>query len=71
VDGIDPLHCVLAFGLDGVQLRDLNSVHGTYVNGERVENVTLRDGDLLKVGPFQFRVELTAAPCRRAGGGAD
>ena len=62
LDGIDPLHCLLAFGPDGVELRDLNSVHGTYVNGERAENAVLRHGDLLKVGPFQFRVELTASP---------
>ena len=43
-------------------LRDMNSVHGTYVNGERAENVTLRHGDLLKIGPFQFRLELTLRP---------
>jgi pSer/pThr/pTyr-binding forkhead associated (FHA) protein len=61
VDGVDPLHCLLVFFNGGVQLRDLNSLHGTYVNGSRVQNVTLQQGDLLKVGPFQFRVELSIA----------
>jgi pSer/pThr/pTyr-binding forkhead associated (FHA) protein len=62
VDGVDPLHCLVVFGPDGVRLRDLNSVHGTWVNGVRAENALLRHGDLLKVGPFQFRVELNVAP---------
>jgi pSer/pThr/pTyr-binding forkhead associated (FHA) protein len=62
VDGVDPLHCLVVHGPDGVRLRDLNSVHGTCVNGVRAENALLRHGDLLKVGPFQFRVEFNLAP---------
>jgi pSer/pThr/pTyr-binding forkhead associated (FHA) protein len=60
VEGVDPMHCLLVFGEGGMQLRDLNSVSGTYVNGIRAENVPLQHGDVLKVGPFQFRVELPA-----------
>ncbi|MSQ96525.1 MAG: FHA domain-containing protein [Gemmataceae bacterium] len=60
VDGVDPLHCVLIPSPDGVHLRDLNSGTGTHVNGEPVESVLLRAGDLLRVGPFEFRVELPA-----------
>jgi pSer/pThr/pTyr-binding forkhead associated (FHA) protein len=62
VDGVDPLHCLVVLGPDGVRLRDLNNVHGTFVNGVRAENTLLRHGDLLKIGPFQFRVELNLAP---------
>src|SRR5262249_35897703 len=62
VDGVDPLHCLLVPGPDGVRLRALNSVHGIWVNGVRAETALLRHGDLLKVGPFQFRVELNLAP---------
>ncbi len=58
VDGVDPLHCLLVFREDGLELRDLNSVHGSYVNGSRVDGAKLRSGDLIKVGPFQFRLEL-------------
>jgi pSer/pThr/pTyr-binding forkhead associated (FHA) protein len=59
VEGVDPMHCVLVIGPEGVQLRDLNSVRGSYVNGSRVESVLLRHGDILNVGPFQFRAELS------------
>jgi chromosome segregation ATPase len=62
VEGVDPLHCLLVFGPDGLVMRDLNSVHGSFVNGERSEHLTLKHGDFLKIGPFQFRVELTAVP---------
>src|SRR5690349_4882097 len=55
VDGIDPLHCVVLAGPDGLEVRDLNSVAGTFVNGERVEQAALQDGDLLKIGPFLFK----------------
>ena len=58
VDGVDSLHCVLVVSPDGVQLRDLDSVHGTLVNGVRNDNGLLNHGDLLKIGPFQFRLEL-------------
>ena len=62
VDGVDPMHCLIVLGPDGVRLRDLNSVHGTFVNGVRADNALVRHGDLLKIGPFQFRVELNLAP---------
>jgi pSer/pThr/pTyr-binding forkhead associated (FHA) protein len=58
VKGIDPLHCVVIAGPNGVELRDLNSADGTFVNGTRVDHVSLQQGDLVKVGPFQFRLEL-------------
>ncbi len=60
VDGVDPMHCVLIASPEGVQLRDLNNGQGTYVNDERVEAAWLSHGDRLKVGPFEFRVELSA-----------
>ena len=32
-----------------------------YVNGERVPSANLKDGDLLAIGPFQFRLHLPPA----------
>ncbi|HZZ82119.1 MAG TPA: FHA domain-containing protein [Gemmataceae bacterium] len=60
VDGVDPLHCLIVCARDGVHLRDLDSASGTFVNGERADNAILQHGDILKVGPFQFRLELNA-----------
>ena len=55
VDGVDPRHCLLVQTPSGFHLRDLHSVHGTFVNGSRVQATLLTNGDLVKVGPFQFR----------------
>ena len=61
VDGVDSMHCVLVLTPEGVHLRDLNSAHGTIVNGTRSEQLLLQHGDNIKVGPFQFRFEATPA----------
>lgn len=58
VESVEPLHCVLALGIDGLTIRDLGSRQGTYVNGQRIRAATLQDGDHLTVGLFRFRVAL-------------
>src|SRR5262245_3489874 len=61
VPGVEQLHCVIVQGLEGVVLRDLGTPTGTLVNGEPVTSLTLKDGDLVTVGPFHFRMALGAA----------
>jgi pSer/pThr/pTyr-binding forkhead associated (FHA) protein len=58
---VSRVHCRLEAGKDGVDVTDLSSTNGTFVNGKRVERATLANGDKLKVG----RVELTL---ERSGG---
>jgi pSer/pThr/pTyr-binding forkhead associated (FHA) protein len=58
VEGVEELHCVIGCGPQGLVLRDLQSQSGTFLNGERVQNRQLCDGDFLTVGPFQFKVRL-------------
>jgi pSer/pThr/pTyr-binding forkhead associated (FHA) protein len=54
---VSRVHCRLTALPDGqLELRDLESTNGTYVNGERVDTVHLRQGDRVQVG----RVELVA-----------
>ena len=48
-------HVKLARSGDNVELRDLGSTNGTYVNDELVDEYTLRDGDLIKVGRCIFK----------------
>lgn len=46
-------------------ITDLNSRHGTYLNGMKLEGdqpAPLGDGDLVRVGPWTFRVRLGQAP---------
>ncbi|MBV8371971.1 MAG: FHA domain-containing protein, partial [Candidatus Eremiobacteraeota bacterium] len=39
-------------------VRDLGSTNGTFVNGERVEARTLRDGDELRFGNTRMQFEI-------------
>jgi pSer/pThr/pTyr-binding forkhead associated (FHA) protein len=40
------------------EVYDLDSLNGVYVNGERVRQRVLRQGDLVTVGGFRLYVEL-------------
>ena len=54
---VSRVHCqVLALGGGELEVRDLDSTNGTYVNGERVKRARLASGDRVRVG----RVELIA-----------
>jgi DNA-binding NtrC family response regulator len=60
--GVSRKHCVIERTREGgLILRDLGSKNGTLVNGERVEKARLREGDVLKVGEAELRVERLAA----------
>ena len=51
---VSRLHCQLTAGATELEVVDLESTNGVYVNGERVSRAHLIPGDRLKVG----RVEL-------------
>ncbi len=54
---VSRVHCRLTMLEDGrLEVRDLESTNGTFVNGQRVQSVTLASGDTVQVG----RVELVA-----------
>ncbi len=42
---------------DRILVRDLGSSNGTYVNGERIESVELKPGDIVTFGKVKFRLE--------------
>jgi pSer/pThr/pTyr-binding forkhead associated (FHA) protein len=52
---VSRLHCRFEAGVDTIDVIDLSSTNGTYVNGKRVKRATLTIGDRLRVG----RIELT------------
>jgi len=54
---VSRLHCRLTAGATELEVFDLESTNGTFVNGERTARATLRSGDRLGVG----RVELTVS----------
>lgn len=52
-------HCTLVFKADSWLLSDLEARHGTFLNGIRLgrgETPPVYDGDLVRVGPWTFRV---------------
>jgi pSer/pThr/pTyr-binding forkhead associated (FHA) protein len=40
-----------------VLVRDLNSTNGTFINGERVTEATLKPGQILRLGTIELRLE--------------
>ena len=53
---VSRVHCQLSAGAADLEVVDLESTNGTYVNGERIERATLRTGDKLAVGKVEFVV---------------
>jgi pSer/pThr/pTyr-binding forkhead associated (FHA) protein len=54
---VSRLHCRLTAIDDRIDVEDLQSTNGTFVNDERIDRASLAAGDRLRVG----RVELTVA----------
>jgi pSer/pThr/pTyr-binding forkhead associated (FHA) protein len=52
---VSRVHCrVSALAGGELEIRDLESTNGTYVNGERIETARLASGDRLLVGRVEF-----------------
>ena len=60
---VSRLHCRLSATEPGLEVVDLDSTNGTFVNGQRVTRAMLKAGDRLRVG----RVELTVSRAEKAG----
>jgi pSer/pThr/pTyr-binding forkhead associated (FHA) protein len=59
---VSRLHCRVAAGATELEVVDLESTNGTFVNGERVTRATLKDGDRLGVGKIELVVMLASNP---------
>jgi hypothetical protein len=53
-------HCRFVFAEGHWQVIDLNSLNGVYVNDERLQEATLCQGDLIRIGGLTFLVDLSA-----------
>ena len=63
-------HAIVALRGEGVRVLDDRSSNGTFVNGQRVDVVTLADGDILRVGRAVFRyTRVSATPPSSGRGG--
>ena len=54
---VSRVHCRLTASAEGIlEVRDLDSTNGTFVNGARVEQAQLSDGDRIQVGRLELLV---------------
>jgi pSer/pThr/pTyr-binding forkhead associated (FHA) protein len=54
---VSRLHCRLTAGDEQLEVQDLSSTNGTFVNGKRVERAQIASGDRLRVGRIELTVE--------------
>jgi pSer/pThr/pTyr-binding forkhead associated (FHA) protein len=54
-------HCAILVQENSVTIEDAGSRNGTFVNGEKIQQRELKNGDRVKVGVFELQVELSAS----------
>jgi len=57
---VSRLHCRLTAADDTVDVVDLDSTNGTYINDQRVKSGCIKSGDRLRVGRLELKVERQA-----------
>ncbi len=55
-------HCEIYESEGNLNIRDMGSRNGTYVNGQQVEEAQLNPGDTIGVGPLKFIVQINGKP---------
>jgi pSer/pThr/pTyr-binding forkhead associated (FHA) protein len=55
---VSRLHCRLTAGATELEVVDLESTNGTFVNGQRTPRASLRPGDRLGVGRVELVIDL-------------
>jgi pSer/pThr/pTyr-binding forkhead associated (FHA) protein len=59
-------HCEVLLNGNAVVIKDLNSTNGTFINGNKITESTLKPGQVLRLGQIELRLETDATPA--AGG---
>jgi pSer/pThr/pTyr-binding forkhead associated (FHA) protein len=56
---VSRLHCQLTATDVDIQIKDLDSTNGTFVNGSRVSSARAHQGDTLRIGRVELRISRT------------
>src|SRR5947207_16003186 len=51
-------HCEIFCEVDGVRVRDCGSTNGTFINGRRVQESSLKPGETLQLGDVKIVLEI-------------
>ena len=54
---VSRLHCRVVAGVENIEVEDLSSTNGTFVNDQRVDKGRLGAGDRLRIGRVELKVE--------------
>ena len=57
---VSRLHCRLSAGDDKLEVVDLASTNGTFVNDKRIQRAALASGDRLRVGRIELKIDRQA-----------
>lgn len=55
-------HCELSLNNDTLEIRDLNSRFGTFLNGKRINEAVGKAGDYIRIGPLTFLLQIDGEP---------
>ncbi len=55
-------HCQLNLNKEAVKIRDLDSRNGTFLNGKRIDETTVKAGDYIRIGPLTFLLQIDGEP---------
>lgn len=55
-ESVSRLHFLIKVAEGKVSLKDLDSTNGTFVNGEKVNDAVISDGDVIKAGIIVFKI---------------
>ncbi len=59
-------HCELSQRGGDIVVKDLSSTNGTFINGEKITEATLKPGQILRLGQVEMRLESGAAAAAAA-----
>lgn len=55
-------HCEIYTEFDKLMVRDLKSRNGTFVNDEAIDEAPIKAGDVLRIGPLKFVIQINGVP---------
>ena len=62
VDGISRKHAVISIVADGLEIEDLGSSNGTFVNGDKITKQAIKIGDEIKLDNIRFLIQSPGMP---------